>query len=281
MTKKYANNKYKRKTDYWSKCKPIDVYNAVVKGELKKFPNNYMTKQIAKILVKHVVIEQLNFTREDICKKLNYGVLSDYHLGGVRRLFDDCLYSMINYVFKDKNIVEWELNKVAPKFWEIEENRVRFVLWIAKKEKLDITKITDARKINATMIENNGGSKMLKNSDGLHSVIIKASGNMHKEWQFIKINSWTDEKVIEAVKWLIEEKLKWTREDVCENLTAETFYDNDLGGLLSKTCSNSPIIALEKAYIGQYKKEDLKRGEKKKQSLEKMKEAKKKKQMRN
>ncbi len=272
--KKYANNKYKRKTDYWMKCKPIVVYNAVVNGELKKFPNNYMTKEIAKILVTHVVVGQLKFTRKDVCKKLNFSILSEHHLGGVRRLFDDCLYSMINYVFKEENIVEWELNKVAPKFWEIEANRIRFVQWIAKKEKLDIKKISDARKINAALIENYGGSKMLQKSDGLHSVIIQASGNMYKEWQFIKINTWTDEKVIEAVKWLIEEKLKWNSEDVCDNLTADTFYDNDLGGLLSKTCSNSPIKALEKTYPGKYKKEDLKRGEKKKKSIERMRESK-------
>lgn len=271
----YAKKKYNRKTDYWIKCEPIEVYNAVVMGEIKKFPNNYMSKAIAKVLVRHVVLDQLNFNREDICKKLNYPLLSKYRLGGVRKLFDDCLYSMISYVFKDEKIFEWELNKVAPKFWEVEANRIRFLLWIVKKEKLDITKIEDARKINAVLIEDNGGSKMLTNSDGLHSVIIKASGNIHKEWQFIKINSWTDEKVVEAVKWLIEEKLKWSREEVCENLTADTFYDNDLGGLLSKTCSNSPIVALDKVYPGQYKKEDLKRGERKKRSLERMREAKK------
>jgi hypothetical protein len=116
---------------------------------------------------------------------------------------------------------------------------------------------------------------MLKKSEGLHSSIILASGNIYKEWQFIKINVWTDDKVIEAVKWLIEEKLKWSKEEVCKNLTAETFYDNDLGGLLSKACGNSPIVALSKAYPCVYKKEDLERGEKRKKSLDRIRELKK------
>ncbi len=272
--KKYTKKKAKRASDYWSKCDPIVVYNAVVTGELKKFPNNYMTKPIAKVLVKHVIIDGLDFKREDICKKLNFPLLSEYNLGGVRKRFEDCIYTMVNYIFEDMKIFEWELNKVTANFWEKEENRIRFIIWVAEKEELDIRKIKDVRKINADLINEYGGSKMLKESDGLHSVIIKASGNLHKEWQFIKINTWTDKKAIEAVKWLIEEKLKWSREDVCANLTAETFYDNDLGGLLSKTCSNSPIKALEKAYPGQYKKEDLIRGEKKKKSIERMMESK-------
>ncbi|MDD2376960.1 MAG: hypothetical protein PHD15_06005 [Clostridia bacterium] len=262
-----AKSKYKRKSDYWIKLKPIKVYRAVVNGKLKKFPNNYMTKDIAETLVKSVIIDQLKFSREDICKKLNFKLLSKHHLGGVRKLFNDSLYSTINYVFKDEEICEWELNKVFPKFWDAKENRVRFILWIAKKEKLDITKIEDARKFNANLIIRYGGSKMLKKSIGLHSIINEATDNLYKEWQFVKINVWTEEKVLEAVKWLIEEKLKWSEEEVCNSLTAKIFYDNDLGGLLSKTCGNSPIKALEKAYPGRYKKENLIRGEKRKESL--------------
>ena len=266
-TRNSANRRYKRKGDYWIKQQPLDVYFAIVKGKLKKFPRNYMTKEIAKTLVTYVVITELKFSRGDICKKLNFPLLSEHHLGGVRKLFEDCLYSTINYVFEDEKILEWELNKVPPKFWESKENRVRFILWLAKKEGLDITKIEDAKKIKTNLIRYHGGSKILKKSKGLHSIINEAVGNLYKEWQFVKINTWTDEKVLEAIKWLIEEKLKWNEEQVCNNLIAKTFYDNDLGGLLSKTCGNSPIVALERAYPGKYKKENLIRGEKRKASL--------------
>lgn len=268
---------YKRKSDILKNLEPIEVYNIIASGKLKKFPNDYLTKDIAKILVTYVIKDQLKYSREDICKKLNYGILSDNYLGGVRKLFDNCLFTMIDYVFKDDKIVEWELNKVSVKFWEAKENRIRFILWIAKKENLDIKKIEDAKKINTEMIRKYGGIKALRKPRGLFTVINEAASGIYKEWQFVKMNHWTEEKTLIAIKWLFDEKLKWTHEDICNNLTAQTFYDNDLGGLLSKTCGNSPFVALEKCYPGKYKKEDLKRGEKNRKSLEIIKKKKQKK----
>jgi hypothetical protein len=277
VKKSYTKRKPKRKSDSLFNCTPIEVYNAVVMGKIKKFPDHYMTKKIAKILVTHVIVEELKFNREDICKKLKFKVLTNNNLGGVRKLFHNCLYEMINYVFKGMKIKPWELDKVTIGFWKSEENRDKFTLWVAKKEGLDITKLEDARKITAVLIEKKGGPRVIKEAGGLHKLIIHASGNLYKEWEFVKINSWNDDKVKEAVKWLIEEKLKWSHEDVCNGLTAQTFYDNYLGGMLSRACSNSPIVALEKAYPGEYKKEDLKKGEEKRKSVEHMKEMKNKK----
>ena len=54
------------------------------------------------------------------------------------------------------------------------------------------------------------------------------------------------------IKNNIEEKLKWTKEEVINNITVQIFYDNDLGGLLSKYCGNSPLKALQIAYPGEY-----------------------------
>ena len=72
------------------------------------------------------------------------------------------------------------------------------------------------------------------------------------EWDTIKVGAWSKEKVIIAVRWLIEEKLKWSYEEVYNNISASIFYKNNLGGMLSKFCNNSPLIALQIAYPGKY-----------------------------
>lgn len=48
------------------------------------------------------------------------------------------------------------------------------------------------------------------------------------EWNLIKVNSWNEEKTIEAVHWLIEEKLKCSHEEVYNNLSASVFYNNSI-----------------------------------------------------
>lgn len=73
-----------------------------------------------------------------------------------------------------------------------------------------------------------------------------------KEWQIIKMPVWTEEKVINAFKWSVEEKLCRANEKVKESVSAKIFYDNDLGNMLKNYCYNSPIKALELAYPNEY-----------------------------
>ena len=55
--------------------RPIDVYDLVRTGELKKFPNNYLDKGIIKDIVRKVLLEEKKLTREDIITKVNYEFL--------------------------------------------------------------------------------------------------------------------------------------------------------------------------------------------------------------
>ena len=81
----------------------------------------------------------------------------------------------------------------------------------------------------------------------------------YKPWQLTRVpNSyWTLEKGIEATKWLIEEKLKWTDEEVAEKLRRKTFLDNKLSGMLVQVFNNSPYEAINSAYPGKYVKTDF------------------------
>ena len=52
--------------------------------------------------------------------------------------------------------------------------------------------------------------------------------------------------------------MKWSKEEVCEKLVARTFTENGLGGMIQVAYGYSTYIALDSAYPGEYKKEDLK-----------------------
>ena len=63
---------------------------------------------------------------------------------------------------------------------------------------------------------------------------------------------WTKETAVEATIWLIEEKLKWSEEDVVKKLSQKIFYDNGLRGML-RVFDGSPYAAINSAYPDKYK----------------------------
>ncbi|WP_195469757.1 hypothetical protein [Clostridium sp. D43t1_170807_H7] len=58
--------------------------------------------------------------------------------------------------------------------------------------------------------------------------------NKYKEWEFkvVPKNFWRKEKSIEAIKWLIEEKIRLSDKDLKEQLSRKLFKDNGLSGML-------------------------------------------------
>ena len=76
-----------------------------------------------------------------------------------------------------------------------------------------------------------------------------------KPWEFSKVpnNFWNLKTASEATIWLIEEKLKWSDEDVRRNLSQNTFKENSLRGMLDVLFNGSPYLAIENAYPGKFK----------------------------
>ena len=54
--------------------------------------------------------------------------------------------------------------------------------------------------------------------------------NKYKPWELSSVpsNYWTEEKAIEAVRWLYTEKYKWNRQFVINNCSSNFFIDNHL-----------------------------------------------------
>lgn len=245
------NVRKKKEFDY-SEMTAIEVYELVCDKTIKRFPYGFVTKDNMKEIIREVILNRLNLGREEICNELNRQYLTKYHLGGARKAFKYNIFNLITYCFPEMKIKYWELKKAESGFWEKYQNRLEYMRWLVKKHNINVKSIDDLSKINAELIDSNHGSKARIYSNGIYELILMVAEVEVKEWQVIKMAKWTEEKAICAVKWLIEEKLKWTKEEVINNITVQIFYDNDLGGLLSKYCGNSPLKALQIAYPGEY-----------------------------
>lgn len=230
---------------------PVDVHALVVRGKLGKFPNGYLDKDKIKTILRHLLLNVYKYTREDVITKIDHQFFQRNLLGGIRKFFEYGDNEAIIYSFPEWDIKHWEFRKVSANFWSKEENRRDYVLWICSKENLDATKKDDLRKITAQMIFKYHGSKAMKYSGGLYELLDTVEKGKYKKWEITRMTSWSIPEVIEATKWLIDEKLNYTPEQVCK-IKVEDFAKNNLDGMLQKECNHSILTALELAYPGKY-----------------------------
>lgn len=230
----------------------VEIYLLVREGIISRFPQSFLNEFSCKRILRWLCLENYHMTRDEICN-IRQDFLFLNSLGGFRKIFDYNMFSLIQYCFPELNIKHWETAKVSDHFWEDKENQREFVEWMAEKEKIDLNNLKDVSKITANMLTKYGGSKARRIAGGTFELISSATGNKFQEWEIFKMDVWTEEKAIKAVKWLIEQKLKWSNEQIQEYLTASVFQKNHLGGLLKNYCNNSPLKAINIAYPGRFK----------------------------
>lgn len=76
--------------------------------------------------------------------------------------------------------------------------------------------------------------------------------NKFKIWEICDCHGdfWTKGRKIDAVKWLIEDKLKWSCEEVIDNLKSSTFIENNLSGIMDIYFNLDHLI--KQAYPNEY-----------------------------
>lgn len=235
---------------------PIEVYALVCKGKLKKFPNNYLDKEVIKVISRHVILDIDNFTKEDICKKINRAYLSKNCMGGFVKKFNQDVLEYINYCFPEFNIKGWELTKVAPKFWEDKQNQKEFMLYLFNELNINPESKEDLRRLTARDIIKYGGSNALKKVDSYFELIKTVTNDRFKEWEVTKIKVWNKDKAILAVKWLVEERLNVGTSGAC-NLSVRDFSENNLDGMLQKVFKHSILEALNATYGNIYYRDGI------------------------
>lgn len=248
MAKKRKNEIYEK----LYKLTTMEVYDYVINDIIPRFPAGFVTKENMRILIREVILNKEKLTREEICKNMSFKYLKQFRLAGSNKVFDTNIFKLVSYCFPELKIKYWELNKVEDGFWMQEKNRKEYMQWLIKKENIDPYKICDLRKITAALIDKNHGRRAREY--GVYNLILLVAKVEIKEWQVVNVSRWTAEKAIVAIKWLIEEKLKWSAEETASMLTSKQFFDYGLGGLYSNFFKHSIIKALNLAYPKKFKK---------------------------
>lgn len=239
-------------------------------GKFKKweFRQNRMWKghaglKLAAEATRWLIEEKLKWPPEDVREKL---CCDTFIINGFSGMLMECLngspYKAIENAYPGR-YKEWEFSQ--NRMWKGKtglELARKATKWLIE-EKLKWSDGEIKAKLSQEVFKANGLRGMLaicfENSP--YKAIENAYPGRFKPWEFTQLGMWQGEKGLElareATKWLIEEILGWSDEEIKNKLTLDTFKEHGLGGMVSRCFNNSVIHAIENAYLGRFKPWDF------------------------
>ena len=242
--------------------------------ELPCVSNSFWNLKTAKEATIWLIEEKLKWNDDDIKEKLSANTFIKNSLTSIISLFNGSPYLAIENAYPGK-FKPWELPSVPKKNWNVKTAR-EATIWLIE-EKLKWSDEDVRRNLSQNTFKENSLRGMLDVlfNGSPYFAIENAYPGKFKAWEFAKVpkNFWNLKTASEATIWLIEEKLKWSDEDVRRNLSQNTFKENSLRGMLDVLFNGSPYLAIENAYPGKFKPWELPSVPKKFWNLETAKEA--------
>ena len=222
--------------------------------ELPCVSNSFWNLKTAKEATIWLIEEKLKWNDDDIKEKLSANTFIKNSLTSIISLFNGSPYLAIENAYPGK-FKPWELPSVPKKNWNVKTAR-EATIWLIE-EKLKWSDEDVRRNLSKNTFKENSlrGMLNLLFNGSPYLAIENAYPRKFKAWEFSKTSKkfWNLKTAREATTWLIEEKLKWSNEDVKKKLTRNIFIQNSLGGMLTILFNNSPYLAIENAYSGKFK----------------------------
>ena len=258
----FNNNKLNSMLNKIYNGSPYECINSVYPDKFKQWelsngPKNFWNKETTKEATKWLLEEKLKYTEEDIKTKVNYNTFKNNGLDGmISRVFNGSVFECINNAYPDK-FKEWELSSTPRSFWNKDTTK-EATKWLLE-EKLQYTEEDIKTKVNQYTFKNNGLIGMLHTmfNNSPYECINNVYPNKFKEWELSTTpkNFWNKETAKEATKWLLEEKLKYSDEDIKTKVKYNTFKNNGLGSMIHTMFYGSSAKCLKNAYPELFKDE--------------------------
>ena len=254
---------YKFKKEDLYKLSAAQVYKMVKNGDvIKRFPNGFWTSpealENARDCIRYLIEEELQLSEEEILEQVSFKFFNKHKLNGmIDRCFKNSPYEALNCAYPGK-YKPWQLAKVSTSYWSNRDNRMQAIHWLIS-EKLNWSKEDIKEKLCSDVFYENGLGSLLNCyfNGNVYLAIEFAFKDEFYPWEFkfnVTPNNYWDSKEnrVRAVRWLIYEKLKWSKDDIRENLNGQVFIDNGLQGLLSSYFQGNPYIAIDCAFKGEF-----------------------------
>jgi predicted transposase YbfD/YdcC len=242
----------------------VEVYELVLSRKLKLFPPNFWSSELglknAAEITRYLIEDRFKWSEDDIRKKLTQQFFYDNKLCGMlRQLFNSSPYKAINYAYPN-TFKPWDFKMAPWSYWN-KENCIDAIKWLIE-EKLKWDEESIKKNLTQkTFTENNLYGMLVRMFNySPYEAINTAYPGKFKCWEFNSVPQgyWNIKTGTEVVKWLIEENLNWSIDDIKANLTKKVFKDNGLEGMLQHVFNYSPFCAIDTVYPNKIKPWELK-----------------------
>ncbi len=248
----------------------IDLSEAEVKKLIKSKLNNKNSnlpygfwrcaqgKEHSRIAIKYLIEDHLQLSLDEVPKKINAKIFHD--IGLFRLLvehFDSSYFKALEFTYPGK-FKPWQFSKGMTGIWcgdagkKRSHDAINYII-----NELDITKEKIPEELNYGTFKKFGLGGMLQTlyNSSPFLAIDSLYPNEFKPWEFHVKNFWVDKSIEtarEATKWLVDEKLKLSANEL-NTIRRKHFLQYSLGQMLKKFYRNSHLVALYDSYPDLFK----------------------------
>lgn len=237
----------------------------VLAGELSRFPQYYwmeVSELELRQLLRYFFEQRLGWDIEDIKENVTARLFKQHKLGGMFNIvFLSHVFELVDFTYPGQ-IKEWELRRRPMNYWT-KEKCIEATKHILEKEQWTVEDVKNRpspeflelfKKYKVTTILG-----VFNNSP--YALINAIYPDKFKPWELsahVPNGYWNLETGILATRWLIEEKLKWTTEDIKTKYGYSVFEKYRLQKMLEIVFNSSPYQAINATYPGRFSERDLK-----------------------
>jgi hypothetical protein len=247
--------------------KAVAIYKDVLAGKRKKFPDGFFKGasglENASKITRYLIESFLKIPSDKIPQKVTQRTFMDNGLSGMLpNVFNGSPYLAVENAYPGM-FKKWEFTQ--QRMWQGEKGlklAKEATIWMIEEiEKIPFHEIP--QKITAKMFADNGLAGMLATifNGSPYLAVDNAYPVKFKKWEFTQIGMWEGDEGLklakEATKWMIEEKEKIPFHEIPQKVTQKTFMDNGLSGMLAVIFNNTPHLAVDNAYSGEFSIKDF------------------------
>ena len=203
---------------------------------------------------KWLVETKLQLSEKELKEQLSLNLFKKYGLSGMLQYcFNDSPYKAITLSYPERNYQPWEFNIVPKGYWNNIDNGINAIKWLIET-KLQLSEKELKEQLSLNLFKKYGLSSMLQycfNDSPYKAIALSYPERNYKPWEFNQVprSYWGDiNNGINATKWLIETKLQLNEDELKEQLSANLFKENGLGGMLQYCFNSSPYEAINTTY---------------------------------
>lgn len=233
----------------------IELYMQRLEDRIPFLPRGFWTSDSIRQILKYLLEDYLKYDREQILENFSVAFIKKYKLESILKRFSGSPYNLLNHVYPAE-YKPWELKNAPVNTWTI-DTAIEATKWLLE-EKLKWSREDILQNYcKKTFIENGLKGVLYMFDQSPYAVLNAVYPGEYKPWELSNVpwNTWNDVNSAKATRWLFEEKLKWSEEEIKLYTTRRVFITNGLAGLLK--CYSSVYGLLELAYPGKYKEEEL------------------------